>query len=67
MEKRELDALPDRIESLETRQQELFQIMSDGDFYRQDGEVIAAVQNELTQVEKDLEDAFTRWEALDKY
>jgi ATP-binding cassette subfamily F protein uup len=67
MEKRELDALPDRIDSLETRQQELFQIMSDGEFYRQDGEIIAAVQNELAQVEKDLEDAFNRWEALDRY
>ena len=66
MEKRELDALPDRIESLETRQQDLFQVMSDADFYRQDGETIAAVKNELAQVEKDLEDAFARWEALDR-
>jgi ATP-binding cassette subfamily F protein uup len=66
MEKRELETLPGRIESLETRQQELFQTMSDPDFYRQDGERIAEVKNELTRVEKDLEDAFVRWEVLER-
>jgi ATP-binding cassette subfamily F protein uup len=38
---RELEALPGRIESLEARQQELFQTLSAPDFYRQDGEHIA--------------------------
>ena len=66
MEKRELEALPGRIESLETRQQELFQTMSDPDFYRQAGERIAGIKNELARVEKDLEAAFVRWEALER-
>jgi ATP-binding cassette subfamily F protein uup len=66
MEKRELEALPGRIESLEARQQELFQTMSDPEFFRQDGERIAGVKNELARVEKDLEDAFARWEALER-
>ena len=66
MEKRELEALPGQIESLEARQQELFQTMSDPDFYRQGGERIAGVKNELARVEKDLEDAFVRWEALER-
>lgn len=66
MEKRELEALPERIETLESRQQELFQTMSDPDFYRQDGDRIAGVKNELARVEQDLEDAFIRWEALER-
>ena len=65
MEKRELTALPEKIESLETRQGELFAIMSDPDFYRQDKDRIATVKAELAQVEQDLEDAFERWEILD--
>lgn len=65
MEQRELDALPGRIESLETRQQELFQTMSDPNFFRQDGERIAAVKAELQQVEQELESDFARWEILE--
>ena len=65
MQQRELDALPERIESLESRQEELFQVMSAEDFYRQDGQRIAAVKRELALVEQDLEKAFARWEALE--
>ena len=65
MEKRELDALPGRIESLELRQEELFQVMSQPDFYRQESDHIAAVKSQLAQVEQELEQAFLRWEALD--
>ena len=65
METRELAALPGQIESLEARQQELFQIMSAPDFYRQPGESIAAVKQELTQLEHELEVAFARWEDLE--
>jgi len=65
MEKRELSSLPGRIESLEARQQEIFQIMSAPDFYRQDGESIATVKQELAQLERELENAFARWESLE--
>ncbi len=65
MEKRELEALPGRIEILEARQRELFQIMSDADFYRQDGDRISAVKQELEKLERELESAFTRWENLE--
>ena len=65
MEKRELDALPGQIESLEAHQQELFQIMSKPDFYRNDSKLIATVKTQLAQVEKDLERAFARWEILE--
>ncbi len=65
MEKRELESLPGRIETLEARQQELFQIMSAADFYRQDGERITAVKHELERLEQELESAFIRWEDLE--
>ena len=65
MEKRELSSLPGRIESLEARQQEIFQIMSAPDFYRQNGEAITAVKQELAQLERELENAFARWESLE--
>jgi ATP-binding cassette subfamily F protein uup len=65
MEKRELESLPGRIEALETRQQELFQVMSDPAFYRQDAERITAVKQELENLEQELESAFARWENLE--
>ncbi len=65
MEKRELEALPERIESLEARQKELFATLSTKDFYRQGSERIAAVKQELEQVECDLEETFVRWETLE--
>ena len=39
--------------------------MSDADFYRQDGERITAVKQELEKLEQELESAFTRWEDLE--
>jgi ATP-binding cassette subfamily F protein uup len=65
MQQRELDGLPGKIESLESRQEELFQIMSREDFYRQDSQRIAAVKQELADVEQELDSAFARWEELD--
>ena len=65
MEKRELESLPGRIETLEARQQELFQVMSDPELYRQDGDRITAVKKELEKLEQELESAFTRWEKLE--
>ena len=67
MQQRELDALPGRIESLESRQEELFRFMSAEDFYHQDGQRIADAKRELAQVEQDLEKAFTRWEELEAF
>jgi ATP-binding cassette subfamily F protein uup len=67
MEQRELDALPGQIEALERRQQKLFETLSAEDFYKQPGETIASVKNELSQVESDLEKAYERWEALEAF
>ncbi len=65
LQQRELAALPARIETLEARQQALFRIMSDPEFYRDSSQAIAAVRQELAEVEQELERAFARWEALE--
>jgi ATP-binding cassette subfamily F protein uup len=65
MEKRELEALPEQIEALENRQQELFETLSAQDFYKQSSDAIASVKTELAQVQAELDRAFVRWEELE--
>jgi ATP-binding cassette subfamily F protein uup len=65
MEQRELEALPQQIETLETRQQELFSIVSDPDFYKRDKTEMVSLQAELQEVENKITSAYERWEALD--
>ena len=64
-EKRELEALPEKIETLEARQEELHTLMADPDFYRKDGDAIAATRAELEALTQDLEAAYGRWELLE--
>lgn len=66
MEQRELEALPQQIEALEARQQELFSIVSDPDFYKRDKTEMISRQAELKEVENKITSAYERWEALDK-
>ena len=64
-EQRELEQLPEKIEQLEGRQQQLQQQISDGGFYKQDGEHIAATLAQLEQITSELEQAYARWETLE--
>lgn len=64
-EQQELKQLPERIETLENRQQELSQLVSSSDFYRQERERIREVNRELTEVEAELERCFERWSELE--
>lgn len=65
-EKQELDRLPDQIEMLESSIQAIHDEMVQPDFFKQDGAVIAARQQELKRFESELETAFARWEELDE-
>ncbi len=65
-ERFELEALPERIEALETEQEQLYAQMSDPEFYRRDGDVAAQVKARLDAIAQELEDAYTRWEALEE-
>jgi len=64
-EERELLALPQQIEALETEQQELFRKMADPGSYQQEGAPIAQAKARLAEIEQGLEKAFSRWEELE--
>ena len=64
-DKRELEALPARIEALESEQTQLQQATRDPGFYRQDKETITSALNRLDSIGADLETAYARWEELD--
>ena len=65
-QKRELESLPEKIETLESEQERLHQVMSDPDFYRQDRERIVETTGRLEDVEARLADAYQRWETLEE-
>jgi len=64
-ERRELEELPARIETLEATRQGLHDTMADPAFYRRDGEAIAEVKAQLDALEQELAAAYERWEALE--
>ena len=64
-EKRELEDLPERIETLEAEQEELYRAMSGPSFYQQAGPEIADAKTRLKSIEQELEEAYQRWEALE--
>ncbi|MGA9422569.1 MAG: ATP-binding cassette domain-containing protein, partial [Rhodanobacteraceae bacterium] len=64
-EARELDALPQKIETLETRIAKLGASMQDPAFYQQDSSRIVAFNAELAALQVELDDAYVRWQELD--
>ena len=64
-EKRELEALPDLIETTESRIAEIHQLMGAPEFYKSPGEEISERQAELKSLESKLENAYRRWEELE--
>ncbi len=64
-EQRELETLPKRIEELEEEMVVIQGRMADPAFYQQDGDGIAAQKTRLSEVEAELEQAYSRWEELE--
>jgi ATP-binding cassette subfamily F protein uup len=64
-EKKELDAIPRLIETLETQQRQLHEKMAEPDFYKRGAEVAAAA-NKLKELHRQLEEAYARWQELEK-
>jgi ABC transport system ATP-binding/permease protein len=64
-EKRELESLPQTIESLDRQISELHGIMAEPSFYKQPAKDIAQRQAELKELERKLAAAFQRWEELE--
>jgi ABC transport system ATP-binding/permease protein len=65
-EKRELEALPQRIHDLEAQQQALYEALADPLFYKKGKEEISGMQLKLAEVEAAIEAAYLRWEELEE-
>ncbi|HWE40456.1 MAG TPA: ATP-binding cassette domain-containing protein [Isosphaeraceae bacterium] len=64
-ERRELEALPGRIEELEASLRALHEAMADPAFYRKDGGELAESKARLEALQEELATAYGRWEALE--
>ena len=62
---RELEALPQKIETLETRIAGLGAKMQEPTFYQQDGAAIVALNSELAVLQVELDAAYAKWQELD--
>lgn len=65
-EERELEALPQRIEAMESEQQELYDRIADPAFYQQDPAGPAKANERLAALEMELAAAYSRWEELEQ-
>jgi ATP-binding cassette subfamily F protein uup len=65
-EERELEALPAKLETLETEKKELLLSLADPDFYRAGSGDVAAANTRLQKLEKELLEAYQRWEYLEE-
>ena len=64
-EARELDSLPQKIEAMETEQQEFYNSMADPSFYRQESALISQAKARIEEREQSLAIAYKRWEELE--
>jgi ABC transport system ATP-binding/permease protein len=65
-EQRELEALPEQIVALETKLNELHQMMADPAFYRREPAEIVKAKTRLQSLEKEIAEVYQRWEDLEK-
>ncbi len=65
-DQRELDQLPERIETLENELEQLQAEISHPAFYQQPQDKVNEILNKQPQLETELEGIFARWEALDE-
>ncbi|ROT45905.1 ATP-binding cassette domain-containing protein [Pusillimonas sp. NJUB218] len=64
-EQKELDALPETIAALESRQSTLVEALADGEIYTKDPDRVHDINTELATIEAELSKSFERWEALE--
>ena len=64
-EQRELEALPARIEALESEQRALGQKIAGPDFYKEAAEVIKALLARVEEAQRELTAVYARWDALE--
>ena len=66
-ESRELEALPEQIDNLETLIADLQEQVNNADFFTQSSEKTSSILNQLQESESKLEVAYARWQELDEY
>jgi ATP-binding cassette subfamily F protein uup len=64
-DQRELDALPQKIEMLETELQQIQQMLSDPTLYQQQPDKVAELTARMTEVETEQSHCYERWETLE--
>jgi ABC transport system ATP-binding/permease protein len=64
-ESRELESLPQKIEAMETKQQEIYNSMADPSFYQQESALIIQAKARIEELEQSLAIAYERWEELE--
>jgi len=64
-EKKEIEALPGLIESMEAERAGLYETLSNPDFYRQDGSRLPALKARMSELDRDIPAAYERWEMLE--
>lgn len=64
-ERRELAALPERIEALEEEKDALTEKMADPEIYSGGGDEVARLKSRFDAIEAELATAYTRWEELE--
>jgi ATP-binding cassette subfamily F protein uup len=65
-ETQELKNLPQKIDRLEADQKSLYETLSDPNFYKKTKTEIARAKSRLAELEKEIEAAYLRWEALER-
>jgi ATP-binding cassette subfamily F protein uup len=64
-ERHELEALPARIEALETEQAGLHEKLADPAFYKEQGDAVPLLRERMTRLDVELTACFARWEELE--
>ncbi|MFH2137867.1 MAG: ATP-binding cassette domain-containing protein [Candidatus Omnitrophota bacterium] len=64
-EELELKNLPVKIEKMETEQAQIFQVMSQSEFYKKDKKEIKQLNEKVEQIKADLPALYKRWEELE--
>ncbi len=64
-EKKELEALPALIESLESERARLYEVLSDPDFYLQNRSRIPAAKVRIEELDREITTGYQRWELLE--
>ena len=64
-DKKELEALPALIESLESERSRLYELLADPAFYRQDASRLPETKLRVEELEKEITSSYQRWEVLE--